>query len=1111
MKNFLFTLLIACVGTVSFSQLNMTLLDQIDYTQNTNDIWGWFDPVDSTEYALVGTVTGVSVVSLADPENIVEVALATGASSTWRDIKTWGNFAYVTNESSGGLMVIDLSGAPDNITWTNWAPNIPGLGTLSSAHNIFIDEFGVAYIAGSNLNGGGALFVDVATTPGSPIFIAAGPATYNHDTYARNNIMYSSEIYAGELGIYDVSDKMNVVKLAAQQTPFAFTHNAWINDAGDVAFTTDEKANAPVAAYDISDLGNIVELDEFRPVATIGQNVIPHNVHVWDDWLIISYYTDGGIIVDASRPSNLIEVGNWDTFLGGNGGFSGAWGAYPFLPSGLVLLSDINNGLYVCGATYVRACWLEGTVTSSATGLPIFGAGVHIESSQANQASTATDGGYQTGQAIPGTFDVVFSATGFYPKTVSATLDNGVLTILDVELDPISSFTITGQTVQASDGTPVAGAQVVLSSPNGEFSATSDASGNFTFPGVFGGEYTVYAGAWGYLHEVIENFMVNGNTPQPVVITLDKGYQDDFILDLGWAETHTASTGWWVRGEPIGTSYNGNASNTDFDVDGDIGDQCYMTGNGGGGAGNDDVDNGVVTLFSPVMDLSNYNEPKLSYRTWFFNDGGDGNPNDAFQVRLTNGPDEVILETITQSNSTWNPVSEFDLTGLITLTENMQLIFETSDLAGSGHLVEAAVDAFRVVDTSPYPAFQVSATEGCEPFIVNFTDPSDSTATWAWTFQGGTPATSNEQNPSVTFDTPGTYSVSLTVVTNDGNTYTIDRPNLITVNAVPVAGFDNDVAGATVNFTNTSTGGGSYEWDFGDGTGTSTEQNPVYIYTATGQYTVTLTATNDCGSSTVMIVVQVLTAPPTALFSADVTAGCVPLEVQFTDLSEGIPDTWAWSFPGGTPATSNEQNPTVTYNAAGTYSVQLTASNAAGNSEVIQSQFIEVGDVPAADFTFDVNEGEVTFTNTSQDATSYVWDFGDNSMSTEADPVYTYGGSGSYEVTLTATNDCGFNVSTQTVVIQLTATNDLDESAFVLTASPNPFEEEVLVNYELRDNFSEARLMVFNILGVQIASHTLGTGIGTVSLGQDIRQSGIYLVRLAVDGKVGKALRVVKI
>jgi choice-of-anchor B domain-containing protein len=1111
MKKILFTLLVACVGTAGFSQLNVELLDQMDYTQNISDVWGWFDPVDSTEYALVGTATGVSVVSLEDPQNIVEVALATGASSSWRDIKTWGNYAYVTNESSGGLMVIDLSGAPDNITWTNWAPDIPGLGTLSSIHNIFIDEFGIAYLAGSNLNSGGVLFVDVATTPGSPSFIAAAPPAYNHDTYARDNIMYSSEIYAGELGIYDVSDKMNVVKLAAQQTPAAFTHNAWLNDAGDVVFTTDEKANAPVTAYDISELDNIVELDQFVPIATMGNNVIPHNVHVWEDWLIVSYYTDGGIIVDASNPSNLIEVGNWDTFLGGNGGFSGVWGAYPYLPSGLILLADIGNGLYVCGPTYVRACWLEGTVTSSATGLPIFGAEVYIQSTQANLASTGSDGTYQTGQAIPGTFDVVFSATGYTSKTVPATLENGVLTILDVQLDPIFSFSITGQTVKTIDGTPVAGAQVVLSGDGGEFSATTDGNGIFNFQGVFSGVYTLYAGAWGYLHEAIENFTVNINTPQPVIITLDKGYQDDFILDLGWTETHTASTGWWVRGEPIGTDYDGAFSNTDFDVDGDLGDQCFVTGNGGGGAGNDDVDNGVVTLFSPIMDLSNYNEPKLRYYTWFFNEGGNGDPNDTLKVRITNGTDEVELETIAQSNSAWNPASEFDLAGLITLTDNMQVIFETSDLAGSGHLVEAAVDAFRVEDTSLYPAFQASATEGCQPLIVNFTDPSDSTATWAWTFEGGTPATSNVQNPSVTFGAPGTYTVNLTVVTNDGNTYTIDRPNFITVNVAPVAGFDNNVSGATVNFTNTSTGGGTYQWDFGDGSGTSTEHNPAYTYDATGQYTVTLTATNDCGSSTTSIVVQVLAVSPTALFSVDATTGCVPFEVQFTDLSEGTPNTWAWSFPGGTPATSNEQNPAVTYNEAGTYSVQLSASNAAGTSEVIQSQFIEVADVPSVGFTFDVNGGEVTFTNTSQDATSYVWDFGDNSMSTEANPVYTYGGSDSYEVTLEAANDCGFNASTQTVTIQLTGTFDLDESAYVLAAAPNPFEAEVLVNYELRDNFSDARLLVFNVLDEQIASHELDSANGTVALGREIKQSGIYFVRLVIDGSVGKALRVVKI
>jgi len=510
------------------------------------------------------------------------------------------------------------------------------------------------------------------------------------------------------------------------------------------------------------------------------------------------------------------------------------------------------------------------------------------------------------------------------------------------------------------------------------------------------------------------------------------------------------------------------------------------------------------------MDLSNYNQPKLRYYTWFFNDGGNGNPDDALQVSITNGTDEVVLETITQSNSAWNPVSEFDLTGLIALTNNMQVIFETSDLASSGHLVEAAVDAFRVEDTSPYPAFQASATEGCEPFIVNFSDPSDSTATWAWTFEGGTPATSNEQNPPVTFNAPGTYTVSLTVVTNDGNTYTIDRPNFITVNAAPVASFSNNAAGATIDFTNTSTGGGTYAWDFGDGAGTSTEQNPTYTYGAIGQYTVTLTATNNCGTSTVTVVVQVLAVPPTALFSAGVTEGCVPFEVQFTDLSVGAPNTWAWSFPGGTPATSGEQNPAVTYNEAGVYSVQLTVANPAGNSQVIQSQLIEVGDVPNVGFAFVINEGAVTFTNTSQDAASYEWNFGDGSMSTQVNPVQTYGASGSYEVTLTATNDCGFNVSTQTVVIVLTATTDLDESTYILTAAPNPFEAEVLVNYEIGDNFSDARLFVYNVPGEQIGSHTLGAAKGTVALGQEIQQSGIYFVRLVVDGSVSKALRVVK-
>lgn len=1108
MKKTLFLFLFSLLSLLSFAQLNMTLLDQIDYTQNTNDIWGWVDPDDGTEYALVGTVTGVSVVSLADPQNIVEVAFLPGANSTWRDIKTWGNYAYVTNETSGGLMVIDLTGAPGNITATNWTPSAPGMD-FTKAHNLYIDEFGYCYIAGANKNSGGMIILDVFSTPGSPQFVAAAPAVYAHDVYVRDNKMYASEIYLGRLGIYDVSDKMNIPLLAAQQTPYSFTHNAWLNDAGDVVFTTDEKANAPIGAYDISDLDNIIELDQFRPVATLGANVIPHNVHVWEDWLIISYYTDGGVIVDASKPDNLIEVGNWDTFLGGNGGFNGAWGAYPFLPSGLVLLTDIGNGLFVCGANYVRACWLEGTVTDAVTGLPVSGASVHIESTQANTATTNLSGVYKTGQAIPGDFEVTYSATGYYPKTANATLENGVLTILNVALEPISSFFVSGQVVQASDGSPVPGAKIVIQNTQGEYTFTSDANGNFSAPNVFGGNYTLVAVSWGYLYTVVNDFDVNLNT-QPIVVSLKKGYQDDFILDQGWTNTHTASSGWWVRDEPIGTNYNGITSNPDLDVDFDLGNKCFVTGNGGGDAGTDDVDNGVVTLTSPVMNLSTFNKPVLRYSTWFFNAGGNGTPNDALEVRISNGTDEVVLETITQSAGAWKAPSEFDLASLITLTDNMQVIFETGDLPNSGHLVEAAVDAFLVEDTSPYPLFSASQTVGCGPLTVQFSDASDSTSVWVWTFEGGNPAASNDQNPVVVYDTPGTYTVTLNVITNDGNQYAIEQPNLIAVLPAPTAGFTYNISGGNVSFTNTSQSGNTYQWNFGDNA-TSAAQNPSHNYPNPGIYTVTLTVTNDCGSNTFSQDILILDVPPTADFFSTITSGCAPLTVQFTDQSQGGPNTWAWSFPGGSPATSGDQNPVVVYSTPGVYSVSLTVSNGAGSDDVVVSQLITVGEEPTANFTYNIAGSQVSFTNASGNATSYTWDFGDNSGSAQANPVHTYAQGGEFQVTLTAMNDCGIAVYTETVNVELSGVADPDEMKYRLSASPNPFAGQVTVRYEMSETFSDASLLVFNVLGEQIATVPLQQTNGTLTLDRAFNGSGVYFIRLMVDGKVGKSLRVVKI
>ncbi|MFQ5446514.1 MAG: PKD domain-containing protein, partial [Saprospiraceae bacterium] len=351
-----------------------------------------------------------------------------------------------------------------------------------------------------------------------------------------------------------------------------------------------------------------------------------------------------------------------------------------------------------------------------------------------------------------------------------------------------------------------------------------------------------------------------------------------------------------------------------------------------------------------------------------------------------------------------NPVHTYAGDGTYTVT-----LTATND-CGSATFTEDVV-----ITSMPVAGFSANETAGCAPFTVQFTDESSSNSTsWNWEFPGGNPSSSTNQNPAVTYDEPGTYSVTLTVGNSLGEN-TLTQTDYITVNTVPVAGFTSSADLLEVTFTNTSTNATSYEWDFGDSQ-TSTEENPVHTYDQDGTYTVTLTATNECGSVTTTQEVTVIT-PPTAGFSAAVTEGCVSLTVQFNNESSENATSWQWEFPGGTPATSTDENPTVVYNEAGTYSVTLTATNAAGNSTVTQTDLIVVNDVPTAGFTSSADLLEVTFTNTSSNATSYEWDFGDSQTSTEENPVHTYANDGTYTVTLTATNECGSVTTTQEVTV----------------------------------------------------------------------------------------------
>ncbi len=319
---------------------------------------------------------------------------------------------------------------------------------------------------------------------------------------------------------------------------------------------------------------------------------------------------------------------------------------------------------------------------------------------------------------------------------------------------------------------------------------------------------------------------------------------------------------------------------------------------------------------------------------------------------------------------------------------------------------------------APEADFTADPRSGPAPLTVSFTDLSTGNPTsWSWDF--GDTRTSTTRNPTHVYDNEGQYTVSLTVSNANGEDTEVKTGYITVGGAAPSADFAADPRSGppslSVAFTDLSTGDPtSWSWDFGD-TKTSTIQNPTHVYANEGTYTVSLTAANAYGSDTETkpgyITVISAPQPPDANFSADPTSGPAPLDVAFTDLSTENPTSWSWSFGDG--GSSADQNPQHTYNAAGTYTVRLIATNADGSDTETKADYITVTEALQAAFTANPSIGyvplthrmEVTFTDQSAgDPTSWSWDFGDNGTSTEQNPTHVYTSAGEFTVRLTVSN-----------------------------------------------------------------------------------------------------------
>lgn len=503
---FCFLLGITLLSDIQAQNLNTTFRSKMTFPgQTLANIWG-YTARSGKEYALLGGAKGLIIVDISNPDTPQQIVQIPGPNNLWKEIKTYSHYAYITSEGGSGIQVVNLKDLPSpNLPYHFYRGDGPILNQLNKIHALHIDkEKGFLYAWGGDLFNGGAKVFDLKQDPYNPVYVGKyNQLGYIHDGYVGNDTMYSSHIYAGQFAIVNMANKNAPELIATQTTPGAFTHNTWITDDHKTILTTDEVSNSFLAAYDISDPTDIKFLDKIQ--SNPGSNSIVHNTYVLKNWAITSWYKDGFTIVDITRPDNMVQVGDHDTYPAATGsGFDGAWGVYPYFPSGTIVVSNINaintgdGELWVVTPEYHRACYLEGKVTDGLTGNPLNNVKIEIlGTNPVVQEFTGANGIYKMGQSASGYFDVKVSKNGYKPFETTALFVEGEVINLNVALFQLGDVSITGTVYSQADNLPVQGATVWLYGQQTLRSTLTNIDGQFNFTAVGPGYYDLIAEAPG--------------------------------------------------------------------------------------------------------------------------------------------------------------------------------------------------------------------------------------------------------------------------------------------------------------------------------------------------------------------------------------------------------------------------------------------------------------------------------------------------------------------------------------------------------------------------------------------------------------------------------------
>lgn len=354
-----------------------TLVGSFAYNNTYNEVWGIVH--QGREYAVIGSTAGTHFIDVTDPAQPQEVTFVPGKTQggviIHRDYHDHQGYLYaVADEGASSLQIMDYSTLPDSvhIVYDDDA-------LIRRAHNIFIDTatHRLYALAIRNSSAFYPMTIYDISNPVQPVFLGGynnfgnGNIGHVHDAYVQNDTAFLNCGYDG-LYIVDFADPSSPVLLGNMDTypSQGYNHSGWIAPSGDYYYLGDENHNLPVKVVRITDMTDL------QVVATLDAGAshsfsIPHNIIAKGNQLFVSYYYDGLQVYDVTDPTQPVRTFYYDTYTGPDrNSYEGAWGVYPFLPSGRILLSDMQSGLFVFEAGATTSSREHGIVGLSASAFP---------------------------------------------------------------------------------------------------------------------------------------------------------------------------------------------------------------------------------------------------------------------------------------------------------------------------------------------------------------------------------------------------------------------------------------------------------------------------------------------------------------------------------------------------------------------------------------------------------------------------------------------------------------------------------------------------------------------------------------------------------------------